>query len=342
MKPKLLFEQLIARKNLDPLQMQAVMHSCITGEYSDCQIATFLALMRVKGETTQELTIAAQFMQSHAYSIDLGNNLMDIVGTGGDLKNTFNISTTTCFVLAAAGIPVAKHGNRAVSSRSGSADVLEHAGFKLQLTDSDIQMCLKKCNLAFLFAPHFHPGMKHVRTAREQLGIRTFFNLLGPLINPANVKRQVVGVFSSHWLRPLSQVLSQLGSERSLLINADDGLDEVSIAAPTQVLEYNLGQVSTWEIRPEDYGLKHQSLDNIIVDSPAQSLIMIQDVLKGKQGPARDIVLLNAAAAIYCAKDNLSFVHALDQAKMAIDEGKALACFYKLRDLTQSFSDKNP
>lgn len=338
MNPKLLFEQLLTRQDLSATQMQEVIHACMTGEFSDVQIATFLALMRMKGETVNELTAAAKVMRKLAHKIDLGNNAIDIVGTGGDGRNTFNISTACSFVVAAAGITVAKHGNRSVSSRSGSADLLEQAGFVLNLSDSQIQTCINQCDLAFLFAPHYHPAMQHARAARQQLGIRTLFNLLGPLINPAQVKRQVVGVFSTNWLKTIATVLSNLGSERVLVVSSQDGLDEISITAPTEVIEYQEGNFKQWFIFPEDYGLKHPSLDQIIVDSPQQSLELIQSVFSGNPGPARDIILLNSAAAIYCAKDGISFNSAIEEARIAIDSGNANNCFNKLRLLTQNLS----
>lgn len=337
MKPNLLFEQLIAKSDLNPQQMQEVIYACMSGQLTEVQIAAFLALMRMKGETAAELSAAAQVMQQLAHPIDLGSNLVDIVGTGGDCKNTFNISTACSFVVAASGTPVAKHGNRSVSSRSGSADLLEEAGFVLALDDHEIQACMKHCGLAFLFAPHYHPAMQHARTTRQQLGIRTLFNLLGPLINPAHVKRQVVGVFSNAWLMPLATVLSNLGSERALVVSSQDGLDEISIAAPTDVVEYKQGQFNHWTINPKDYSIKHQSLDEIIVDSPTQSLELIKQIFAGQPGAPRDIVLLNSAAAIYCAKNELSFGDALELAKMSIDSGKAAQCFDQLRQLTQTF-----
>ncbi|MCW8386053.1 anthranilate phosphoribosyltransferase [Fluoribacter dumoffii] len=335
MKPNLLFEHLIAKKNLSPEQMHTVINSCMSGEYNDVQIATFLALMRMKGETTDELIAAAEVMQQLAQPIDLGTNLIDIVGTGGDGKNTFNVSTACSFVVAAAGFPVAKHGNRSVSSRSGSADLLEQAGFILSLSDQQIKTCIQQCGLAFLFAPHYHPAMHYARTARQQLGIRTLFNLLGPLINPARVKKQVVGVFSTHWQKPLAAVLAHLGSERALVISSHDGLDEISIAAPTEVLEYRAGIFNHWAIKPENYGIKYHSLDEVIVDSPRQSLEIIREVFSGKPGAARDMVLLNSAAAIYCAQENATFAEALEQAKIALDSGKASECFTQLGNLTQ-------
>jgi anthranilate phosphoribosyltransferase len=341
MNPKLLFEQLIAKQELNPEQMSEVIHACMSGEYNDLQIATFLALMRMKGETTNELTAAAKVMQQLAHPIALGDDLIDIVGTGGDGKNTFNVSTACSFVVAATGVPVAKHGNRSVSSRSGSADLLEQAGFILNLSDQHMQQCMHECNLAFLFAPSYHPAMQHARIARQQLGIRTLFNLLGPLINPARVKKQVVGVFSSAWQKPLATVLANLGSQRALVINSQDGLDEISIAAPTFVVEYHNNQFHQWSIHPEEYHLHHHSLDDIIVDSPSQSLQIIEEVFSGKPGAARDMVLLNSAAAIYCAHEQISFADALEQAKITIDSGKAAACFAQLRQLTQNLEKES-
>ena len=341
MKHTLLFEHLVAKRNLNHEQMHEVIYACMSGQYSETQIAVFLALMRMKGETTEELIAAADVMQQLAHSIELGKNLIDIVGTGGDGKNTFNVSTACGFVVAAAGIPVAKHGNRSVSSRSGSADLLEHAGFILSLTDQQIKACIQQCGLAFLFAPHYHPAMHYARMARQQLGIRTLFNLLGPLINPARVKRQVVGVFSTHWQKPLARVLVHLGSERALVVSSHDGLDEISIAAPTEVVEYREKTFHHWTIYPGDYDMQHHSLNDVIINSPDQSLALIQAVFSGKKGAARDIVLLNSAAAIYCANEHLPFERALEQAKIAIDSGKANQCFTQLCQLTQTLNKKS-
>lgn len=336
MNAKQLFEFLIEKNNLNPEQMRSVIHQCMNGEFNDTQIASFLALMRMKGETASELSTAAEVMQQLAQPIDLGDNLVDIVGTGGDGKNTFNVSTASSFIVAAAGYKVAKHGNRSVSSRSGSADLLEQASFKLDLSDEQMKTCIKQYNLAFLFAPHYHPAMQKVRTARQHLGIRTLFNLLGPLINPAQVKYQVVGVFSSQWLQPLAQVLAHLGSKRALVISSFDGLDEISIAAPTQVLEYRNNSYHSWVIKPEEYNLSHSSLDELIVESPQESLALIKSLLKGQKGPARDIAVLNSAAAIYCITE-YSFEESIEQAQKAIDSGKAFNVFNQLAQLNQSF-----
>lgn len=336
MKASQLFEHLINKKDLNPEHMRSAIHQCMNGQWSDAQIAVFLALIRMKGETTEELSAAAEVMRELSHPISLGTGLVDIVGTGGDGKNTFNVSTASSFVVAAAGYKVAKHGNRSVSSRSGSADLLEQAGFNLNLSDEQTKACMQQCHLAFLFAPQYHPAMLHARSARQQLGIRTLFNLLGPLINPAQVKRQVVGVFLRSWLKPLATVLAHLGSERALVISSFDGMDEISIAAPTEVLEYNSGNYTSWTLDPKQYGMHHDSFEQIVVESPTQSLAIIESVFNGVKGPARDIVLLNAAAAIHCASQTSCLGDAIEEAKTAIDNGKAASLFIKLKQLTQT------
>ena len=334
-----LFEQLISHDSLSNTQIQQVIKSCMSGDLNEVQIASFLALMRMKGETVDELTAAAKAMQQFAHPIHLGEGLIDIVGTGGDGKNTFNVSTVSSFVAAAAGLKVAKHGNRASSSRSGSADLLSHAGFVLNLTDQALQSCIQQCNITFLFAPHFHQALQQARSARQQLGIRTLFNLLGPLLNPAQVQKQVVGVYAKHWLKPIAEVLANLGSERALVVHSQDGMDEISIAAPTDVVEYQAGEFKEWTINPEDYGCFHKNLDAIVVETPAQSLTIAESVFSGISGPARDIVLLNSAAALYCSDTKTNFSDALTKAALAIDSGLAGQRFFQLRDLTQALGD---
>ncbi len=329
----IIFEQLIAAKDLTEIQTQTIMHACMQGELTEIQIASFLVLMRMKGETIEELSTAAFVIKELTPKLDLGDNLIDIVGTGGDGKNTFNVSTVSSFVVAGAGVPVAKHGNRSVSSRSGSADLLTTAGFELQLTEQELKDCVNKIGICFLFAPHFHQALRHVRKARQELGIRTLFNLLGPLLNPAHVKKQVVGVFAKRWLNPVAQVIAKLGSEHALVLHSRDGLDEISIADSTDIVEYRKGKFTTWAINPRDFDCFHQSLDPIIINSPAESLALTEKVLAGETGPARDIVLLNAAAALYCHGDSLSFENALERAKKAIDSGQAAHCFHELKKL---------
>lgn len=331
-------EQLLKGQDLSADKMRQIMQACMQGELTDVQIAAFLALMRMKGETIEELSAAAKVMLELAHTIDLGDDLIDIVGTGGDGKNTFNVSTVSSIVVAAAGVRVAKHGNRSVSGRSGSADLLEQAGFKLQLSDGSFQECIKRFGLCFLFAPHFHPAMRQVQNARRELGLRSFFNLLGPLMNPARVKRQVVGVFDKRWQMPLAEVLASLGSERALVLCSQDGMDEISIAAPTDIVEYHQGKFTKWTLNPARYNCAHSTIDDIVVKSPAESLRMIHAVLQAEKGAARDIVLLNSAATIYCAGKTSDFDQALNLAENVIDSGAGLTLFNQLRDFTQHTS----
>lgn len=331
---KEIFEQLIQHHSLENEQTRAVMTAIMNGELSDCQIAAFLALMRAKGHTVTELTTAAQVMKEHAHLFSLGENLVDLVGTGGDGLNTFNISTFASFVVAGAGVNIAKHGNRSVSSSSGSSDVLDSAGIHLSADPERLQNQLQQTGLCFLFAPHFHPAMKHAVNARRELGIRTLFNLLGPLLNPAQVKRQVIGVFSAQWLEPISEVLVNLGSQRHLVLHAEDGMDEISVQAPTTIMEYDSGKRSVWSLDPEDYGCAHSSVEEILVHSPKESLEIGLRVLNGEQGCGRDMVCLNAAAAIYCSQDSLSYADALVRAQSSIDSKKALLTFHRLQQLS--------
>lgn len=335
-----LFEHLINGNHLSATQMQNTIENCMNGTFTDAQIASFLALMRMKGETVAELTSAATTMQQFAHHVSLGDGLVDIVGTGGDGKNTFNVSTISSFVVAAAGVRVAKHGNHSVSSRSGSADLLLQADFKLDLSDSLLNQCMNQCGIAFLFAPHFHQAMRHARNARQQLGIRTLFNLLGPLLNPANARKQVVGVYTSRWLKPIADVLVNLGSEHALVINSRDGMDEISIAALTDVVEYRVGEFKNWTIDPQNFGCRHANLDDIVVQTPAESLALAESVFAGNKGPARDMILLNSAAAIYCADHASTFQDAIDKAAAAIDSGLAGLKFLQLKALTQQDEDK--
>ena len=333
-----LFPQLIAGKSLTHHQMQEVLSCCIDGSLEDETIADFLKLMHEKGETIEELTAAAMILQDCAHHIDLGPDLVDIVGTGGDGKNLFNVSTVTSFVAAAAGCRVAKHGSHASSGRSGSADLLLAAGFKLDLSDEALHHCMQECGIVFLFGPHFHPAMQRVKAARKQLGIRTLFNLIGPLINPAHVKKQVVGVYPKQCQRPLADVLVNLGSEHAMVVHSKDGLDEISVAAPTDVIEYRQGEYKEWQIDPRDFGCSHPDLHALAVENPAQSLAIAQDIFAGVKGPARDIVLLNCAAALCCADHELRFSDAIEKAAHAIDSGLAGNRFIQLRDLSQRIS----
>ena len=307
-------------------QMQSVMRQVMTGECSDAQIGGFLIGLRMKGETVEEITAAAQVMSSLASHVEVNaDNLIDIVGTGGDGTSTFNVSTAASFVAAGAGANVAKHGNRSVSSKSGSADLLEQAGANLNLESNQVARVVEQAGVGFMFAPMHHSAMKHAISARKDMAVRTIFNVLGPLTNPASVKRQVVGVFALELTQTLVQVFQQLGSEHTLVVHSDDGMDEISISAPTTVSELRDGEVKQYRIQPEDFGLQTSPVEAIVVASPDESLSVIDRVLSGEKGPARDIVVLNAGAGIYVSGLVDSLADGIAQAAASIDSGKALA-----------------
>lgn len=290
----------IERRNLSGDEMRAVMRLIMTGQATPAQIGGFLVGLRVKGETVEEITAAAGVMRELATPVNVsGSHVVDTCGTGGDGASTFNISTAAAFVVAAAGGKVAKHGNRSVSSKSGSADVLEAAGVNLDLTPEQVARCVEEVGVGFLFAPKHHGAMKHAIGPRREMGVRTIFNLLGPLTNPAKAPNQVLGVFSDQWVEPLAEVLQRLGSRHVLVVHAEDGLDEISIGADTRVGELKDGRIRVFTIQPEQFGLKRSDISKLAVSSPTESLAMVEKVLKNDSGPARDIVALNAGAAIY-------------------------------------------
>jgi anthranilate phosphoribosyltransferase len=292
----------IEGRHLNREEMQEVMRLIMTGEATPAQVGGFLIALRMKGETVDEIAGAAAVMRELATGVDVDKaHLVDTCGTGGDSAGTFNISTASTFVVAAAGGVVAKHGNRSVSSTSGSADVLEAAGVNLELTPEQVARCVKEVGVGFMFAPRHHSAMKHAIGPRREMGVRTIFNLLGPLTNPAGAPHQVMGVFSTQWVEPVAQVLKLMGSRHVLVVHSEDGLDEISIGAPTHVAELKDGEVSTYSINPEQFGMARHDLSELRVSSAAQSLEIIRGVLDDRPGPARDIVALNAGAAIYAA-----------------------------------------
>jgi len=318
--------QAIQGNDLSRDAMQAVMQQIMTGECTDAQIGGLLIALRMKGETVDEITAAAQVMSSLAEPVVVNKlNLIDIVGTGGDGTSTFNVSTAASFVAAGAGAAVAKHGNRSVSSKSGSADLLEQAGANLNLNAQQVAQVVEQAGVGFMFAPMHHSAMKHAIGPRKEMAVRTIFNVLGPLTNPAQVKRQVVGVFDLGLTQTLAKVFAQLGSEHTLVVHSDDGMDEISICAPTTVSELRDGQVTTYKITPADFGLQTGLLSDIAVDGAAQSLTMIDAVLNGEAGAARDIVILNAGAGIYVSGLSNSLANGVELAAQSIDSGKALA-----------------
>lgn len=312
------------RIDLSEQEMTAVMGLIMNGEATPAQMGGFLVGLAMKGETVDEVTAAARVMRELATRVDVqAEHLVDTCGTGGDASGSFNISTASALVVAAAGGRVAKHGNRSVSSKSGSADVLEAAGVNLDLTPAQVARCIEAVGVGFLFAPRHHGAMKHAIGPRREMGVRTLFNVLGPLTNPAGAPNQVLGVFSNRWLEPLARVLGRLGSRHVMVVHAEDGLDEISIGAPTRVAELRDGEVTVRLIAPEDFGMERADLSRIRVEDAAGSLAMIRGVLDGQPGPARDIVLLNAGAALYVADVAASHAEGIELAREAINAGAA-------------------
>lgn len=327
----------IERHDLGGEDMTAVMEVIMSGGATPAQIAGFLVAMRMKGETVTEIAAAAGVMRELASGVDVGGlpNTVDIVGTGGDSSGTFNISTASMFVAAAAGCHVAKHGNRSVSSRSGSADVLEAAGVRLGLGAEQVARCVREVGVGFMFAPSHHGAMKHAIGPRKELGVRTLFNVLGPLTNPAGVPNQLLGVFREDLVEPLAQVLQRLGSRHVMVVHSRDGLDEIGIGDKTEVAELKDGEVRRFSIAPEELGFARAPLDDIRVGGPEESLAMLRGVLEDRPGPARDIVVLNAGAAIYVAGVTDSLTEGVRWADAAITSGEARNRLDRLVALTQ-------
>jgi anthranilate phosphoribosyltransferase len=331
-------QSVIDKKNLNNDEMRDVMQSIMTGECTDAQIAGFLVGLRSKGETVDEITAAAHVMRELANHVHINHeNLIDTCGTGGDGHNTFNISTTAAFVVAAAGGYVAKHGNRSVSSKSGSADVLETAGVKLELTPEQVAQCVDEIGIGFMFAPMHHSAMKHAIGPRKELGVRTVFNVLGPLTNPAGAKRQVMGVFSHDWLETLANVLKNLGSEQVMIVHSEDGMDEISISAATNIAESKDGEIKTYQIEPEQFNMQRADISTLAVEDVEESFKVMQAALDNQGGPTQDIVLLNAGAAIYTAGVEDTLAAGIATARQVIENGSAKAKLDELAKLTQSF-----
>ena len=322
---------LIEKQDLSDQQMTAVMQQIMTGEATPAQIAGFLVALQMKGETVTEIASAASVMRSLATPVQISaQTLVDTCGTGGDGASTFNVSTAAAFVVAAAGGQVAKHGNRSISSSSGSADVLEAAGVDLDLSPEQVKHCIESIGVGFMFAQKHHGAMKHAITPRREMGIKTIFNLLGPLTNPAKAKHQVLGVFDKKWVEPMANVLKTLGSKHVLVVHAEDGLDEISIGSATHIAELKDGEISCYQIEPEQFGMQRTPVTQLAIHNAQESLAVINAVFDGEIGPARDIVVLNAGAAIYAADLVPSLLDGIQQAKTVIDNGQAKQ---KLQDL---------
>jgi len=327
-------------RDLSSDEMGSVMRLIMTGEATPAQIGGFLIGLRMKGETVDEIAAAARVMRELATRVEVGGeHMVDIVGTGGDGRNTFNISTASTFVVAAAGGQVAKHGNRSVSSKSGSADLLEAAGVNLEITPEQVAECINQVGVGFMFAPKHHSAMKHAIGPRRDMGVRTIFNILGPLTNPAGAPNQLLGVFDGDLVEPLAQVMKQLGSNHVLVVHAEDGMDEISIGSPTQVAELKDGEVTSYTITPEQFGVERSNIDTLAVDGAQQSLEVIRNLLHGDSGPAMDIVILNSGAAIYAANLTDTLQAGIDMAREMITSGAAWGKLDHLVQVSRGFGD---
>ena len=326
---------IVDRVDLSRDEMHSVMQQIMTGRATPIQIGGFLAGIRTKGETVEEIVAAVEVMRELATRVEVSkDHLVDTCGTGGDGSQSFNVSTACAFVVAAAGGRVAKHGNRAMSSKSGSADVLEALGVNLDIPPDRVAACIDEINIGFLYAPAYHSAVRHAAAPRRELGTRTLFNLLGPLTNPAGAPHQLLGVFANRWVQPLAKVLRALGSKHVLVVHAQDGLDELSIAAPSLMAELRDGQVRTFLFRPEEVGILRQSLDAIRVDGPEESAAMIREVFAGSPGPAADMVILNSSAALYAADVTSTLLAGVDLARQVLADGSAARKVEALAKLT--------
>lgn len=323
-----ILNQLIQQQDLSADQMSQVMSAIIDGQLSTIQIGALLVALQIKGVSKQEITTARDILWQHALKIPHNlPNIIDIVGTGGDGLNTFNVSTTSAFVVAGAGGCVAKHGSRAASSQSGSADVLRQAGFNIELSAEQVSDCLQQHHVSFIFAPVFHPAWKHALPVRRDLKIPTLFNLLGPLLNPTSPDAILLGVYQSRWCQPTIEALADMGMKHAMVVHGRDGVDEVSLQTNTQIVEYHQGKLSAYEFNPESVGIKKQNMASIQVDSPKQSLQLLLSVLHNEPGPARDMILLNAGMACYVADLAPDIEQGVALAEQSITSGNALKKF---------------
>lgn len=314
---------LVKRNDLTTEMMTAVMEEIMTNEATDAQKASFLTALAMKGETIDEITAAAKVMRSHCERFLNDMDVLEIVGTGGDGSNTFNISTLSAIVASAAGIPVAKHGNRAASSKCGTADCLEALGVKIDIAPALSAQLLKDIDICFLFAQKYHTAMRFVGGVRKEMGIRTLFNILGPLANPAGANMQLLGVYSEDLIEPLAHVLCNLGVKRAMVVYGTDSIDELSLSAPTKVCEFRGNNFKTYEITPEQYGFTRCAKEDLVGGTPEDNAKIALDILNDQPGPKLDAVLLNAGAAIYIASDNITMEDAIAKARVLIESGAA-------------------
>ncbi|MPZ74915.1 MAG: anthranilate phosphoribosyltransferase [Deltaproteobacteria bacterium] len=337
MKIREAIENLVNRNNLSEAETIDVMSQIMTGEATPLQVASFLTALRMKGETVEEITGAARVMREKAHRVQVGSKtVLDTCGTGGDQKGSFNISTTAAFVVAGAGVDVAKHGNRSVSGQSGSADVLAALGVNIDAPKERVEACIQTIGIGFLFAPLLHEAMKYAVQPRRDIGIRTIFNLLGPLTNPAMAKYQLIGLYSGELLVVIAHVLKNLGSARAMVVHGMEGLDEISLCGPTKVAELRDGQVKEYTVEPKDMGLKRCRLEELHGGSPDESAAIVQGVLRGNKGPARDVVLLNSGAALYVSGKAAALEQGMHFAADSIDSGRARQKLEQLVQMTNA------
>ncbi len=338
--PQQALQRVIEHREIFHDEMLHLMRLIMSGDMSPALMAALITGLRVKKETIGEITAAAQVMREFSTKVEVAerSHLVDIVGTGGDGSHTFNISTCSMFVAAAAGARVSKHGGRSVSSKSGSADVLEALGVHINLSPSAIARCIAQVGVGFMFAPNHHPAMKNVAPVRKELGIKTLFNILGPLTNPAGAPNILMGVFHPDLVGIQVRALQRLGAEHALVVFGRDGLDEVSLGAATMVGELKNGEISEYEIHPEDFGLSMTSNRALRVETPEQSMAMLSGVLDNQSGPARDIVILNAGVALYAANVCASMAQGIALARVAIESGAAKAKLIEFSALTQALA----
>lgn len=333
---KAALNRLADRKDLAGTEMREVMEIIVSGEATPSQIGAFLMGMRVKGETVGEIAAAVSILRQKMIPVEAPDNAIDIVGTGGDGAGTLNISTGASIVVAAAGIPVAKHGNRALSSKSGSAEALQKLGVSLELTPDQIATCIKEAGIGFMFAPNHHPAMRHVGPARAEMGVRTMFNLLGPQANPAGVRRYLLGVYDRQWVEPVAAALLANQAQSAWVVHGDSGLDELSTTGPSFVSQIKNGNLTAFDVTPEEAGLPRASLDDIVGGDPEYNAGQLRKLLDGVKGPYRDIVLLNAAAAFIIADEVQSLRDGVAKGAELIDSGKAKVKLARLIEVVEA------
>ncbi|MDH5680552.1 MAG: anthranilate phosphoribosyltransferase [Spirochaetota bacterium] len=331
-------QKVIDKESLSEKEMVESMYLIMEGKATDAQIASFITALRMKGETIDEITGAAKVMRDKATRlfVEDGITLLDVVGTGGDQSHTFNISTCSAIVTAGGGITVAKHGNRSVSSSCGSADVLKALGVNIEASKETVEKCIKECDIGFLFAPAWHGAMKHAIGPRREIGVRTIFNCLGPLTNPAGADHQLIGVYDNMLVELVAQVLQKLGSKRALVVHGADGLDEITTTTKTYATELNGTKIESYMIDPKDYGISYSSPDDLRGGDDKENADIIRKIFTGEKGPKRDIVLLNAGAAFYVAEKTRSIADGISLAAEIIDSGKALKTLERLVEVSNS------